>query len=123
MMIVAREKEGHFEGRKGYFPSLVATVCYYISDFSFANSFFSLREIEHLFFLQGVSMAQPPLIGKWITGRLYPIVLKLLFIIFLIISVILALEYFSSGMDELIGPFASPIMLNNITRSKWFFCL
>ena len=56
MMIVAREKEGHFEGRKGYFPSLVATACYYILDFSFANSFFSLREIEHLFSLQGVSM-------------------------------------------------------------------
>ena len=66
-------------------------------------------------------MAQPPIIGKWTTGRLYPIVLKLLFIIFLIISVILILEYFSSGIDELIGPFASPIMLNNLTAASGFF--
>ena len=66
-------------------------------------------------------MAQPPLIGKWTTGRLYTIVLKLLFIIFLIISVILVLEYFSSGMDELIGPFASPIILNNLTAAIGFF--
>ena len=66
-------------------------------------------------------MAQHPLIGKWTTGRLYTIVLKLSFIIFLIISVMLVLYYFSSGIDELIGPFASPIMLNNLTAAIGFF--
>jgi hypothetical protein len=49
MRMVSRKKEGQFS-------SLVATVCYYVHDISFANSFFSLREIEYLFSLQGVSM-------------------------------------------------------------------